>query len=271
MAKVLSVSPSGFYAWCLSCKQTSKRQQAQQCRDERIKAAFDDSKQRNGARRIQVDLAEQGSRHDVKTIAKSMNRQQLVAKAARKFKVTTDSRHDLPIAPNLLERNFTADKPNQKWAGDITYLMTSEGWLYLAVIIDLHSRAVIGWSMSTRMTSGLVCDALNMALWRRGKPKGVLIHSDRGSQYCSHAYRDVIKQHELNQSMSRKGNCWDNACVESFFHSLKVEAIQYEPIMNRDTMRQHVFEYIEIDYNKKRRHSALGYLSPETFEQQNVA
>lgn len=271
MAKVLCVSPSGFYAWSISCKQTSKRQQAQQYRDERIKAAFDDSKQRNGARRIQVDLAEQGIRCDVKTIAKSMNRQQLVAKAARKFKVTTDSRHNLPIAPNLLGRNFTADKPNQKWAGDITYLMTSEGWLYLAAVIDLHSRAVIGWSMSTRMTSALTCNALNMALWRRGKPKGVLIHSDRGSQYCSHAYRDVIKQHELIQSMSRKGNCWDNACVESFFHSLKVEAIQYEPIMNRDTMRQHVFEYIEIDYNKKRRHSALGYLSPEIFEQQNVA
>jgi putative transposase len=139
-----------------------------------------------------------------------MNRQQLVAKALRKFKVTTGSRHNLPISPNLLGRNFTADESNQKWAGDITYLMTSEGWLCLTVTIDLHSSAVIGWSMSTRMTSALICDAMNMELWRRGKPKGVLIHSDRGSQYCSHAYRDVFKQHDLVQSMSRKGNCWDN-------------------------------------------------------------
>lgn len=141
--------------------------------------------------------------------------------------------------------------------------MTSEGWLYLAVIIDLYSRAVIGWSMSNRMTSTLVCDALQMALWRRGKPKGVIIHSDRGSQYCSHAYWNIIEQHGLIQSMSRKGSCWDNACVESFFHSMRVEAVQYEPIMKRETMRQHIFEYIEIDYNKKRRHSALGYLSPK--------
>lgn len=149
--------------------------------------------------------------------------------------------------------------------------MTSEGWLYLAVIIDLYSRSVIGWSMSHRMTSTLVCDALQMALWRTGKPDNAIVHSDRGSQYCYHAYRDLIKKERFNRSMSRKGNCWDNACVESFFHSMKVEAVQYEPIMNRETMRQHIFEYIEIDYNKKRRHSALGYLSPERFEQLNVA
>lgn len=271
MACVLSVSPSGYYSWLKTCQQTSKRQQAQQARDTKIKDVFTKSKERDGARRIQAELEELGDRHDIKTIASSMERQGLVAKAARKFKVTTDSKHAMPIAPNILEQNFTADRPNQKWAGDITYLMTSEGWLYLAVIIDLYSRAVIGWSMSNRMTSTLVCDALQMALWRRGKPKGVIIHSDRGSQYCSHAYRNIIEQHGLIQSMSRKGNCWDNACVESFFHSMKVEAVQYEPIMNRETMRQHIFEYIEVDYNKKRRHSALGYLSPERFEQLNVA
>ena len=271
MAKVLCVSPSGFYAWIKSCEHVCKRKQQQQMLDTQVKAVFVDSKERDGARRIQVELAEQGNKHDVKTINRSMGRQGLVAKAARKFKSTTDSKHNLPVAPNLLEQNFTADKPNQKWAGDITYLMTSEGWLYLAVIIDLYSRSVIGWSMSTRMTSSLVCDALQMAIWRRGRPKDVIVHSDRGSQYASHAYRDLLSEHHLMQSMSRKGNCWDNACVESFFHSLKVEAIQYEPIMNRETMRQHVFEYIEIDYNKKRRHSALGYLSPDKFEQLNVA
>ena len=271
MACALSVSPSGYYSWLKACQQPSKRKQAQQVRDVKVKDIFANSKERDGARRIQAELEEQGYKHDIKTIANSMERQGLVAKAARKFKVTTDSKHSLPVAENLLAQNFTADQPNQKWAGDITYLMTGEGWLYLAVIIDLYSRSVIGWSMSNRTTSSLVCDALQMALWRRGKPENVIVHSDRGSQYCSHAYRDMIEKHGLIQSMSRKGNCWDNAVVESFFHSLKVEAVQYEPIMNRETMRQHIFEYIEIDYNKKRRHSALGYLSPERFEQMNVA
>lgn len=235
--------------------------------DQKVKRAFEASKRRNGARRIQADLKEEGDHHDVKTISRSMRRQNLVPKAARKFKVTTNSNHKLPVAPNLLDQDFTATSPNQKWAGDITYLMTSEGWLYLAVMIDLHSRAVVGWSMGTRMTANLVCEALQMALWRRGFPKHTIIHSDRGSQYCSAAYRDIIDKHELHQSMSRKGNCWDNACVESFFHSLKIEALQDEPIMNRESMRQAVFEYIEVDYNRTRRHSALGYLSPEAYEQ----
>lgn len=158
--------------------------------------------------------------HDAKSISRSMRRQNLVPKAARKFKVTTNSNHKLSVAPNLLDQDFTASAPNQKWAGDITYLVTSEVWLYLAVVIDLYSRAVIGWSMGTRMTADLVCDALQMALWRRGFPAGTIIHSDRGSQYCSTAYRKLIRGHDLRQSMSRKGNCWDNACVESFFHSL---------------------------------------------------
>jgi transposase InsO family protein len=195
----------------------------------------------------------------------------LVAKAAKKFKVTTDSDHQLPIAENVLARNFDASAPNQKWVQDITYLWTSEGWLYLAVVIDLYSRAVVGWSMDTHMKAQLVTDALTMALFRRGFPKGVIIHSDRGSQYCSHAYRDLVSEHYLHLSMSRKGNCWDNAVAESFFHSLKVEAIQYEPIMTRDEMRHAVFEYIEVDYNRTRRHSAIGYQSPLHYEQQKVA
>lgn len=271
MAHVLCVSQSGYYAWLKSCHKPSQRQQKQKSRDELVKKVFDESKQRDGARRIQVELKEHDHICDIKTIQSSMKRQELVPKAARKFRVTTDSNHQLPIASNLLAQDFTATAPNQKWAGDITYLYTSEGWLYLAVIIDLYSRHVIGWAMSERMTADLVCNALIMALWNRGLPKGVIVHSDRGSQYCSHAYRALIEQHGLKQSMSRKGNCWDNACVESFFHSLKVEAIQDEPIVDRKTMRQLVFEYIEIDYNKKRRHSALGYLSPEQFELKNVA
>jgi putative transposase len=271
MVSVLLVSRSGYYAWRQTGQTPCSRALKRAERDVLVKESFDDSKARNGARRIQVDLAVNGKKPDLKTIRNSMKRQGLVAKAARKFKVTTDSKHSLPVAPNLLEQDFSATGPNQKLVGDITYLMTSEGWLYLAVIIDLYSRAVIGWSMSNRMTAELVCDALKMALFRRGFPKNMIVHSDRGSQYCSHDYRDLITKHQLVQSMSRKGNCWDNAVAESFFHSLKVEALQDEPIMDRATMRQHVFEYIEVDYNKTRRHSALGYLSPENFELKNSA
>lgn len=266
MTRVLKVSRSGFYYWLQSTKDPSPRQQARVNRDEVVLERFRESKGRYGARRIQKDLAADDAKHDIKTIRSSMSRQGLKAKAAKRFKVTTDSNHKLPIAPNLLNRNFTADSANQKWAGDITYLYTSEGWLYLAVIVDLHSRAVIGWSISERMQASLVCNALKAAILRRGFPERVIVHSDRGSQYCSNDYRDLLSKYSHQQSMSRKGNCWDNACVESFFHSLKVEAIHGEPIMSRKAMRQQVFEYIEVDYNRKRRHSALGYLSPEEFE-----
>ncbi|TKF74084.1 IS3 family transposase [Vibrio kanaloae] len=271
MAKVFRFSRSGFYYWVENRHKAIQRETERQKLDTKVKEAFDVSKERDGSRRIQKELAESGDNHNVKTIAASMKRQDLVAKAARKFKCTTDSKHKMPVAPNLLAQDFNATAPNQKWAGDITYVATSEGWLYLAVIIDLYSRQVIGWSMDTRMTASLVCDALSMALFRRGFPEQVITHSDRGSQYCSKDYRDLISTYNLKQSMSRKGNCWDNACVESFFHSLKVEAIQYEPIMTREQMRQTIFEYIEVDYNRTRRHSALGYLSPMNFEKQNVA
>jgi putative transposase len=199
MIAVFGVSRSGYYAWVKRCQNPPARQLAQQAMDTQVKLAFDSSKQRDGTRRIQVELEDQGHQYDIKTIGRSMKRQNLVAKAARKFKVSTDSNHRLPVAPNLLGQNFDADKPNQKWAGDITYLYTSEGWLYLAVMIDSHSRAVIGWSMSTRMTADLVCDALSMTLWHRGFPKGVIVHSDRGSQYCSKTYRKIIDKHQLQQ------------------------------------------------------------------------
>ena len=170
-----------------------------------------------------------------------------------------------------MQREFKAAEPNQKWVGDITYLWTDEGWLYLAVIIDLYSRAVIGWSISKRMTRQLVCDALTMALWRRGFPTGVLVHSDRGSQYCSNDYQQLLKDHGLICSMSRKGNCWDNAVAESFFHTLKVEVIRDERFLTRQQLNQTVFEYIEVDYNRDRRHSAIGYISPMAFEEKYVA
>jgi putative transposase len=195
----------------------------------------------------------------------------LRAKAAKKFKVTAHSRQNLPVAPNLLQQDFTTTGPNQKYSGDITYLWTEEGWLYLAVVIDLYSRLVVGWAMSERMTAQLVCDALQMALWRRRMPTGVIVHSDRGSQYCSGAYQQLIRAHELLCSMSAKGNCYDNACAESFFHSLKVEAIHGERFVTREEVRQTVFEYIEVDYNRNRRHSANGFISPEAFEALDVA
>lgn len=271
MAEVLRVSRSGYYDWCKNGSRLSSRALKQQSRDMKIKELFNDSKGRYGATRIQQDLIEGGSPAAIKTIIDSMRRQQLVPKAARKFKVTTDSDHQLPVADNLLERDFSARAPNQKWVQDITYLWTSEGWLYLAVVIDLYSRAVVGWSMNKRMKASLVTDALTMAMFRRGMPKGVIVHSDRGSQYCSHAYRDLARKHDFKVSMSRRGNCWDNAVAESFFHSLKVEAIQYEPVMTRKVMRQAVFEYIDVDYNRKRRHSAIGYESPFNFEFKKIA
>ncbi len=271
MAAVLRVSRSGYYDWRKSGSKLSDRALKQQFRDIKIREFFDESKGCYGATRIQQDLIEDGLPATIKTISDSMRRQQLVAKAAKKFKVTTDSDHQLPIADNLLERDFSAEAPNQKWVQDITYLWTNEGWLYLAVVIDLYSRAVVGWSMTKCMKASLVTDALTMAMFRRGMPKGTIIHSDRGSQYGSHAYRDLAREHDFKVSMSRKGDCWDNAVAESFFHSLKIEAIQYEPVMTRAEMRQAVFESIDVDYNRKRRHSAIGYTSPFNFELKNIA
>lgn len=271
MARVLNVSRSGFYAWCRRDGQKSATQQRREDCDARVAQAFAEQKGRNGARRLRHDLRDAGYPYNRKTIAASLRRQGLKAKAAKKFRVTTDSAHKRPVAPNLLEQNFTASAPNQKWVGDITYLWTEAGWVYLAVMIDLFSRVVVGWSMSAGMKSGLVCDALEMALMRRGHPEGVIVHSDRGSQYCSDDYQKLIKISKLNCSMSGKGNCYDNACAESFFHSLKVELIHGEHFSDREAMKTEVFNYIELDYNQKRRHSTLGYISPMAFERQALS
>lgn len=203
MALVLRVSRIGYYDWRKNGSKPSSRALKQQSRDMKIKELFEDSKSRYGATRIQKDLIEDGSPAAIKTISDSMRRQQLTPKAAMKFKVTTDSNHQLPIADNLLERDFSADAPNKKWVQDITYLWTSEGWLYLAVVIDLYSGAVVGWLMDKRIKAFLVTDALTMAMFRRGMPKGVIVHSDRGSQYCSHAYRDLARDHDFKVSMRR--------------------------------------------------------------------
>jgi putative transposase len=271
MGRVLKVSRSGFYRWRDRQQQPSPRQEEKRRLDEAVKEAFERKKSRYGSPRWTLDLAAASHQHDRKTVANSLRRQGLRAKAAKRFKATTNSNHDLPAVPNLLNQDFTATAPNQKYVGDITYLWTDEGWLYLATVIDLYSRMVVGWAMSERMTAQLVCDALKMALWRRGMPTGVIVHSDRGSQYCSKAYQTLLDDHGLICSMRGRGNCYDNACAESFFHSLKVEAVHGERLGTREEMRQTVFEYIEVDYNRDRRHSANGNISPAAFEAKLVA
>jgi putative transposase len=271
LCRVLEVSRSGFYTWQQRQLIGGTREEANEVLDELVFHAFNVRKGRSGSPGLTLDLADAGHVRNRKTIAKSLQRQGLRAKAAKKFKVTTDSHHNKPVAPNLLEQDFTATAANHKWCGDITYLWTEEGWLYLATVIDLYSRKVVGWSMSPRMTAALVCDALTMALWRRGFPKGVIVHTDRGSQYCSKAYQELLKRNELLCSMSGKGCCYDNACAESFFHTLKVELIHGERFNTRSHMRQAVFEYIEVDYNRHRRHSAVGMISPDAFEARKVA
>ena len=247
------------------------RAKAQAQLDELVAAAFAHFRRRYGAPRITRHLAEQGHCYDAKTVASSLRRQGLRARAAKRFKATTDSNHTWPVAENILEQDFTTERANEKWVGDITYLWTDEGWVYFAVILDLYSRRVIGWSMDKTMTAKLVCDALQMALWRRKMPRGVIVHTDRGSQYCSKAYQRMLRRHGLVCSMSRKGSCYDNACAESFFHSIKIEAIYGERFPTRHSVRQEVFEYIETFYNTVRQHSTLGYISPEAFEATAVA
>ncbi|MGE2614455.1 IS3 family transposase [Escherichia coli] len=267
MCRVLRAARSGWYVWLRRRHQMSLRQQFRLTCDAAVHKAFFEAKQRYGAPRLADELPE----FNIKTIAASLRRQGLRAKASRKFSPVSYRAHGLPVLENLLEQDFSASGPNQNWAGDITYLRTDEGWLYLAVVIDLWSRAVIGWSMSPRMTAQLACDALQMALWWRKRPRNVIVHSDRGSQYCSADYQALLKRHNLRGSMSAKGCCYDNACVESFFHSLKVECIHGEHFISREIMRATVFNYIECDYNRWRRHSWCGGLSPEQFENKNLA
>lgn len=269
MCKMLCVSPSGYYDW--QNRSPSKRTRENAILADKIKAIFDEEHSRAGAKRITKRLNLEGIKGGRHRVARIMRANGWRAKAAKKFKATTNSNHKLPVAPNLLQQNFSASKPNEKWVSDITYVWTEEGWLYLAVVMDLYSRMVVGWAMHERMTSQLVIDALQMAIWRRKRPQGVIIHSDRGSQYCSHDYQELLTGNGFICSMSKRGDCYDNASMESWNHSFKVEAIHGEKFLTRADAKNHVFEYIDVYYNRKRLHSRLGYLSPIYFETQKVA
>jgi len=267
----LDVSSSGYYDWLNRPEQPARRSQRKSVIDEAVRIAYEDRKHRYGSPRLHVHLNESGFAVALNTVAESMRRQGLVAKAGRKLKATTNSAHILPVSPNLLDQDFTCQSINEKWAGDITYLWTDEGWMYLAVVLDLFSRRVIGWSMSHRITKELACDAMQMAIDLRTEVSGVIMHTDRGSQYCSKQFQAILTANGILSSMSKKGDCYDNACSESFFHSLKVEAIHGELFPTRQTMREVVFEYIETDYNRIRHHTAIGNTSPVNYEMATAA
>jgi putative transposase len=265
MCEILNVHRSCYYKF-LQEKSPSKRTLENRALSEKIKMIFIQHKCRYGSRRIRRILLTMGYSISRRRVIKLMKSLQLYCKTKRKFKQTTDSNHQLPIAPDLLQRNFSPSQPNQVYAGDITYIPTQEGWLYLAVVIDLFSRRIIGWAMDQRMEATLVNNAMTMALLKRQPAPGLIWHTDRGSQYASNSHRELLNVNGIRQSMSRKGNCWDNAVAESFFHTLKVELTHHENFLTREEAKLKIFEYIEIYYNKIRIHSANDYLSPADYE-----
>jgi transposase InsO family protein len=260
----LGVSRSGFYAW--SQRPESARQQADKDLAEEVAQVHRDSRGTYGSPRVHAELQARGRKVSRKRMARLMGEQRLAARRRRRFVRTTDSNHCNPVAPNVLERDFSPSQPNSTWATDITYVWTGEGWLYLAVVLDLFSRRVVGWSMREHIDTKLVLGALEMALEGRKPPQGLIHHSDRGSQYASAEYQQALASHGIHCSMSRKGNCWDNAVVESFFSTLKMELVYLTDFATRHQARSALFEYIEVFYNRKRRHSSLGYLSPWEYE-----
>jgi putative transposase len=261
---VLGVSRSGYDDWAE--RDLSSCLRSNLVLDRRIREIFSTHRQRYGAPRINKALHDEGSPCSENRVARRMRALGLQAIQAKTFKVTTDSTHAKPVAPDLIEQDFRAEAPNQKWTSDISYIWTDEGWLYLAVVMDLYSRAIVGWSMARRMTQPLVCDALIMALCRRGFPTQTIIHSDRGSQYCSQRDQQVIKSYGLCGSMGRRAPCYDHAVTESFFHTLKVELVHRERYVTRRMAQSSIFEYIETYDNRQRKHSAIGHQIPMVVE-----
>ena len=264
MCRALKVSHAGYYAWAR--RPESPRARSNEALAVRIRACHAQSRKTYGSPRITHALRLEGQSCSENRVARLMRHHGIRAKTVKKWKATTNSSHKLPVAANTLDRQFAVTAPDRVWAGDISYVWTDEGWLYLAVVLDLYSRAVIGWAMGSRLTAELATDALTMALWRRKPKAGLLYHSDRGVQYASHDYQDLLTDHGIDCSMSRKGNCWDNACVESFFGTLKKELVHHRRYLTRQEATQEIFEYIEVFYNRQRRHSTLGFRSPAEFE-----
>lgn len=264
MCRVFGVSRSRYYAQLNSGG--SKRQREDQRLVVSIKAAFDGSDRTYGAGRICRELREQGILVGKNRVWRLMKQHGLRVKTMRRFKVTTNSDHKRPVAPNLVRRNFTAPAPDRLWTGDITYIWTAEGWLYLAVILDVFSRRIVGWSMKRRMTDDLVITAFNNAVIRRGPSSGVVFHSDRGSQYCSKRFQSLVQGIGGIQSMSGTGSCYDNAITESFFGTMKRELVHHCSFESRSEAKSQIFRYIECFYNRRRRHSSIGYHAPEEYE-----
>ena len=267
LCRVLEVSRSGFYAW-RSREASAAKVRREELTDE-VKAIHAEVKARYGSPRMHAELVAKGHACSVNMVATLMREAGIAAKTKRKFRQTTDSNHSMPVAENILDRDFEPEKPNASWVADITYVPTREGWLYLAVVEDLFSRRVVGWSMDATMTSRLVVDALEMALGARlkGSSSSALVaHSDRGSQYASEHYQRRLLEEGITCSMSRRGNCWDNAAMESFFASLKKELVHDEDYATREQAKASIFEYIEAFYNRVRRHSSLGYVAPDEYE-----
>lgn len=262
LCRTFNVSKSGYYAACK--RPTSARGQRQADLTARIRAIHSESRNTYGAPRVHVELAARSIRCCKNTVAKLMRQAGIVPKTVQRFKLTTDSR-GTKASPNLLERDFTATRPNAAWLTDITFISTRAGWLYLAAVLDLHSRAIVGWAMSNRIDQALATDALTMAIKQRGTAPDTL-HSDRGSIYAAAAYRKLLDRHGIRQSMSRKGDCWDNAPMESFFHTLKAELVMHRDYHSCEEAKSDLFEYIEVFYNRQRRHSSIRYEAPLAFE-----
>ena len=264
MSGLLEVSPSGYYAW--RERPPSQRAKANEVLVKEIKAIHAESHATYGSPRVHGELVNRGLRVSKNRVVRLMRAENIQSRRKKKRPSTTESRHDYPIAPNLLQQDFQAATPNEKWLSDITYIPTVEGWLYLAAVLDLFSRKIVGWAMEDHLESELVELAFQMAVNNRHKVSGLLHHSDRGSQYAGAAYQALIQAHRVTPSMSRTGNCYDNAPMESFFSTLKGELVDWHNYQTRAEARTSIFAYIEGFYNRYRLHSSLGYLSPEEFE-----
>ena len=264
LCDTLAVSPAGYYAW--RHRPPSARRRRHDELTAQIRTVHAEVKARYGSPRVHAELVARGHGCCVNTVARLMREAGIAAKTARRFRHTTDSNHTRPVAPNVLDRQFDPEAANAAWVSDITFVPTREGWLYLAVVEDLFSRMVVGWAMDARMTSRLVVEALGMAVQRRLPDESLLAHSDRGSQYASEHYQHLLARHGITCSMSRRADCWDNAPMESFFASLKKELVHHEDYRTREEAQASIFEYIEVFYNRQRRHSTLGFKSPAEFE-----